>query len=596
MDTTNTHTTNTMKHYLEFISCKDLQKNELFLMLKCDENEGKILQYMANAITLQGENDFVVHTLLAQVFPYKGRNVKGQYLAYLPHIRNLIELGWVNQNTFLQPKSTGIALLELYNETICLSHAFLRLLEDGALNVDLPEVTAYEDHLSYLKDRFLHIDLLRKISHLRFSNKQNTHSLVNATHRIKLLEETINARLALTHKEIGVVKLIKEHHLDSKEQIIFFAILKEEYAGNEDEGMCDMNALLELISNDEYEKISQRSLLDENSTLMRKGLIDYDDVLNAFGNLSRSFYIPERILQSIIHPNTKKKQTKISLESMLKEQDIFELVEPKYDIKDIVLETQTKERLYTLLAQMDKKVAHLLHLWGIRDKKKGMSAKILLYGAPGTGKTITALALAKSLKKAILSFDCSKILSMYVGESEKNVRKIFDSYKDICKKTKNEPLLLLDEADQFLSTRGSSGNSADKMHNQMQNIFLEQIERFEGILIATTNLLENVDSAFSRRFEHKIAFKRPNKTQREALWLKYLPKNATFEHLSKEQLAKALCEYDLSGGQIALIVKNTAYKVATKPSPVFTQEDFITHIKAELSGNFDNAKSMGFGR
>ncbi len=409
------------------------------------------------------------------------------------------------------------------------------------------------------------------------------------------MEESIEARLKLTHKDIGILKLIKDYHLDKKEQIIFFALLKEEYSGG-DESLRDMNTLLELVSLDEYDKIKNRSLLDENATLVQKGLIDYDELLSPFGGISRHFFIPEDILQGIIHPNKKKKRVKLNLPSLIKEQEIFELLEPKYDLKDIVLDKNAKEIVENLLAQANSEVSHLLKLWGIRDKKKGISAKILLYGAPGTGKTITALALAKSLKKQILSFDCSKILSMYVGESEKNVRKIFDSYQEICKKIKNEPILLLDEADQFLSTRGSVAHSADKMHNQMQNIFLEQIERFDGILIATTNLLENVDGAFSRRFEYKIPFKRPNKIQREELWLKHLPKNAPFGSSTREEFAYILSEYDLSGGQIALIVKNTAYKVATKVQPIFAQEDFITQIKAELSGNFDGTKSMGFGR
>lgn len=585
-----------MKYYLDFIHATTIKKAKIFSFLKCDENEAKILQFMAKAL-LQGESDFVVHTLLYKslIEAKADSRIKTseKALGFLPHIRNLIELGWITQSSFLQPKITDIALLELYNDNVCLSHAFLKLLEDGALNVDLPEITPYEDHLEYLKDRFSHIELLHKMSGLKFSQKLDSPSLSRANYRLKLLEETIQSRLQLTTKDISIIKLIKEQHLEPKEQIIFFALLKEEYSSS-DENLRDMNALLELISLDEYDKIKHRSLLDENSNLVQKGLIDYDELLNPFGGISRTFFIPEEILQNIIHPNKKKKRNKISLDSLIKNQDIFELVEPKYDMNEIILHQNTREILNNLLAQVNSNVVHLLHLWGIRDKKKGIDAKILLYGVPGSGKTITALALAKSLKKQVLSFDCSKILSMYIGESEKNVRRIFDSYNEICKSIKNEPILLLDEADQFLSTRSNSGNSADKMHNQMQNIFLEQIERFDGILIATTNLLENFDTAFSRRFNYKIEFKRPNREQREALWLKYLPQNAEFSVDSKENLAAALAEYDLSGGQIALVIKNTAYKVATKKESIFTQEDFITQIKAELSGNFDNNKPMGF--
>lgn len=586
-----------MHHYLDFINAKDLEKNTIFSYLKCDVQEGRILQIMAQSL-LEGEVDFCVNALLSKVFPHTKGNLLTQNeinLSHLPKIKNLIELGWITQSSFLQHKIGEISLLELYNDNICLTHTFLKLLEDGTLNIDLPEITPYEDHLEYLKDQFALIDILQKMSALKFSQKINSAALSRVGYRLKLLEDTINARLNLTHKDISIISLCKEYALEGKEQIILFALLKEEYSGS-DENLRDMNHLLELISQDEYDKIKHRVLLDENSKLVQKGLIDYDELLNPFGGISRTFFIPENILQMIIHPTKKKKRIKISLDSIIKEQEVFELLEPKYDMNEIILDHQTREILENLLSQMDNNVVHLLKLWGIKDKKKGIDAKILFYGAPGTGKTISALALAKSLKKQILSFDCSKILSMYVGESEKNVRKIFDNYQEICKKIKNEPILLLDEADQFLSTRNASGHSVDKMHNQMQNIFLEQIERFEGILIATTNLLETFDSAFSRRFNYKIQFKRPHFEQRVDLWNKLLPQNAEFKSLQRMELAKNLAQYDLSGGQINLVIKNTAYKVATKSKPIFAQEDFVKMIKDELSGNFDGTKSMGFGR
>ena len=135
------------------------------------------------------------------------------------------------------------------------------------------------------------------------------------------------------------------------------------------------------------------------------------------------------------------------------------------------------------------------------------------------------------------------------------------------------------------------GSSADKMHNQMQNIFLEQIERFDGVLIATTNLLENIDTAFSRRFNYKVEFKKPIKSQRIELWNKMLPKNAEYE---KEFDVEKLSNYELTGGQINLIVKNTAFKVAIKEQPIFTIKDFIEEIKREQISAFGDQKSVGF--
>jgi len=229
--------------------------------------------------------------------------------------------------------------------------------------------------------------------------------------------------------------------------------------------------------------------------------------------------------------------------------------------------------------------------WGIKQSSD-IEAKIIFYGPPGTGKTLTANAIAKELNKPVLSLDSSKILSMYVGESEKNVRRMFDEYYSVAEKLKTKPVLLLNEADQFLSARTTSAHSsADKMHNQMQNIFLEQLEKFDGLLIATTNLLETIDSAFSRRFEYKIKFEKPSFKERKRLWKLKLPTNAEYEeNFDIEKLSS----YELTGAQIEVIIKNTALKVAMRKKPVFKMEDFIEEIKKEKVNAFDSDKELGF--
>jgi SpoVK/Ycf46/Vps4 family AAA+-type ATPase len=181
---------------------------------------------------------------------------------------------------------------------------------------------------------------------------------------------------------------------------------------------------------------------------------------------------------------------------------------------------------------------------------------------------------------------------MYVGESEKNVRKIFDSYKELCIKTKSEPILLLNEADQFLSNRVTGNSSgSEKMHNQMQNIFLEQIERFDGILIATTNLLDSIDKAFSRRFNYKIEFTKPTNEQRKKLWESMLPITLPVKiPIDTEKLSS----FDLTGGQIEMIIKNTAYKIAVSDEPIFSTESFIEQIEKEKKNMFDKEHKVGF--
>jgi SpoVK/Ycf46/Vps4 family AAA+-type ATPase len=353
-----------------------------------------------------------------------------------------------------------------------------------------------------------------------------------------------------------------------------------------------MNTLIDLISFDDYDRIKNRALLEDGARLINDDVIDYEEMLNPFGGISRAFYIVDEVLQGIMHPQKKKKANKLKLDMLIKEQEIFELIEPTTSLENVVLNPVTSKTLQNLMRQLDKEVVARLHAWGIKDKKAGIDARIIFYGPPGTGKTLTAHSLSRSLKRQVLSFDCSKILSMYVGESEKNVRKIFDTYTDLTLQTKTEPILLLNEADQFLASRSAGvGSSADQMHNQMQNIFLEQIEKFQGILIATTNLLENIDAAFSRRFNYKIEFKKPDKEQRLELWKMMLPKNAPFEAGFD---VGQLTHHPLTGGQINLIVKNTAYTVASRENAVFTLGDFEDEIRKEKQGSFDNEKSVGF--
>ena len=576
-----------MKYLLQFLQTEKIETTDIFEQLKCTKEEAEILRAMTRRY-VEGSEEVGVIDLLMELY---GSDDYGHIL-HLEKIKRLFELGWLMQNQFHTIKLGEVSSLELLHASVSLSVSFLKLLENGNLDLALPEVTPYTDHLEYLQDQFLRIDLYTKIGQTRHSFAGTGPSVHRLQNKLSLLEKRIEERVAVTEEPIVVEEFFKEKGMEEKERLIFLALLKEEYGGGEG-NLRDMNSLIDLVSYDEYDRFRNRALLEEGAKLISEEIVDYEEMLNPFGGITRSFFINEEVLHDIIHPQKKKKTTKLKLGQLVKEQEIFELVEPKTTLDDVVLHPGTRETLDALLRQMDRKVGQRLKAWGIKQKSRGVDARIIFYGPPGTGKTMTALSLARSLKKQVLSFDCSKILSMYVGESEKNVRKIFDTFHELSEKSKSEPVLLLNEADQFLSARSAGlGSSADKMHNQMQNIFLEQIERFEGVLIATTNLLENLDSAFSRRFNYKIEFKKPGRAQRVELWKKLLPQNAPY---AEDFDIEALAEYDLTGGQIELVVKNTAYRVAVKEEPLFTTEDFVEEIKKEKGGSFEaEGKSMGF--
>ena len=575
-----------MKYLIDFLENKDISKSEIFSQLKCGDEEAGFLKAITKHY-IAGREEVVVADLLLELYGSDDYN----YLLKLKMIKNLLELGWLHQQLFQPVKVAEQSLLGLLNALMSLTPAFLQLLENGNLDMNLPDVKAYEDHLEYLQDQFFRIELYQKMSETRYNYHENSLNVNRLTAKLELLERRIQERIKESKDPIVVENFLKDNKLDLKEEVIFLALLKEEYSAGES-NLREMNTLIDLVSQDEYDRIKNRALLEDGSRLLSENIMDYDEILNPFGGISRAFFISDEILQSIIHPQKKKRVQRLKLDMVIKEQDIFELVDPKTTLSDVVLHPKTASTLDNILKQLDKSVSAHLVEWGIKQKKSGMDARIIFYGPPGTGKTLTSYSLSKSLKKQVLSFDCSKILSMYVGESEKNVRKIFDTYKDLAKKTKSEPVLLLNEADQFLSSRTSgSGSSADQMHNQMQNIFLEQIEKFEGVLIATTNLLENIDPAFSRRFNYKLEFAKPSKKQRKDLWKLLLPKDAPYE---KGFNIDEFIKYDLSGGQINLIIKNTAYVVAGQSKPLFKISDFITEIDKEKSANFDRDKTLGF--
>ena len=576
-----------MLEVIEFLKAKNIEKTRFYEQLKCTVDEARVLQYLSKEY-INGRDILNVIDILGQFFSIE----KYEHLEKLDIIKSLLEYGWLVQASFDQVKLNESSKLELINSNVTLSSSYLKMLESGSSDFILPEIKNYGDHLEYLQDQFLKIDLAQQLNIVKKNFDANSPSFNRLKSKQALLENRIKDRINATTNPIMLEDFFKDNNLSIQEQTLFLALLKEEYSGG-DGTLREMNYLIDLISNDDYEKIKYRSLLEESSTLISKNLIDYDEVLTPFGGINRNFYIPDEVLYKISHPTKKGSSVaKIKLGNIIKEQEIFELISTTKTLDDVVLAPKTKETLDSLLKQVDKTVINRLKTWGIKDKKRGIDAKIIFYGVAGTGKTLTALALAKSLKKDVLSFDCSKILSMYIGESEKNVRNIFDKYYELRTQTKSEPVLLLNEADQFLSSRAQGGmSSSDKMHNQMQNIFLEQIERFDGILIATTNLLENLDKAFSRRFNYKIEFVKPNKAQRIELWKKLLPANLPLE---KDFDIEELAKYELTGGQIELVIKNTAYKIAVSDEPLFRVDNFKEQITKEQKGQFDSETKVGF--
>ncbi len=175
---------------------------------------------------------------------------------------------------------------------------------------------------------------------------------------------------------------------------------------------------------------------------------------------------------------------------------------------------------------------------------------IMLHGTPGTGKTETAMQLARASDREVIKVDISKTKSMWFGNSEKNIKRIFSEYQSYAEKSARMPILLFNEADAILSKRRAIDISqVSQTENTIQNILLEELESFNGILIATTNLTRNLDMAFERRFLFKIRFSKPLLEARTRIWKLRLPE------LPDDACAELARLFPFSGAEIGNVIR-----------------------------------------
>ena len=220
--------------------------------------------------------------------------------------------------------------------------------------------------------------------------------------------------------------------------------------------------------------------------------------------------------------------------------------------------------------------------------RKGFAC--LFYGSPGTGKTETVYQLARRTRRDLMIVDIAQIKSCWVGESEKNIKAAFDRYHSYVKQSKRAPILLFNEADAILGIRQEKAQRAvEKMENSIQNIILQEMEQLDGIMIATTNLTQNLDKAFERRFLYKIEFEKPSVEIKSKIWNSLIP---TLD----QKIAMALAQqYDFSGGQIENIArKRTVDIILYGKEPSF--EQLNNYCQAEILNDERNQplRRIGF--
>jgi AAA+ superfamily predicted ATPase len=358
---------------------------------------------------------------------------------------------------------------------------------------------------------------------------------LNVTDMMTEVEQLLNSQ-----KKHAFIRTVRDLDLLDKERVLYIYVIWKTLMGTAAVDMDDPITAFYPISSQRVRYI--QSIYSGESKLISNELLEYRQ--SRFFN-DVELQVTEKtsdLLQEdqIVIFKQKKKSNTIKPETIgLKTLYFSEREEAQIStVREMMMENTYKELIERL-----------------KGKNLPLNLNILLFGAPGTGKTETVLQLAKSSGREIMKVEISQTKSMWFGESEKNIKKIFKEYEELCKNCDLTPILFFNEADAILSNRKSGSNSnTAQTENAIQNILLEELENFKGIFLATTNLADNLDKAFDRRFLFKIKFEKPELAARTAIWMDKI------NDLSMEDASYLADNFDLTGGQIDNIVRKCEIK------------------------------------
>ena len=463
---------------------------------------------------------------------------------------------------------TSLRVYSYYEDYEVLRKKWLiRMTQDGMLRIPRMVIAETRKDKVFKKPDFKNLDtsaLVSQIGHFVGYVMQSEYSVKEAVE---------DAHSALSENPgTGMSRVYEKYQIDNcaiNEKFLFFLLIISRL----ENGMDNMSVakLTTYFDDDTYISLRDR-IFNERLSLQKKNLVVFE---TCDGVVTKDrIRINEEILTEICQ------DAPVLLESG---SPAVGVISPDSIVKKKLFFTDEVQKNITMLSGVLEE--HKYNELKSRMRRNGMREGFtcLFYGAPGTGKTETVYQLAKESDRELIEVDVATLMNCYVGETEKNTRRVFENYRRMVHRGSRAPILLFNEADAILGRRMKGAEKhVDRMSNSVQNIILQEMEKLDGIMIATTNLAENLDSAFERRFLYKIKFENPTAELRGRIWSEMIP------DMKEEEVMMLSKKYDFSGGQIENIARKRFITMVLSGSHVpfeqvcnFCQEELLqdNHIQ-----------------
>jgi AAA+ superfamily predicted ATPase len=323
-------------------------------------------------------------------------------------------------------------------------------------------------------------------------------------------------------------------------------------------------ALFLLAGDDIQARVLSNEILSPTGKLRSNGIIDYGKVPDGEPNASGLLLLDKEYVDYLTAGKP--------YEPEMNHEFPAKRITTSLAWEDLVLNEETWDSIAEIRTWLEHEDL-LMQDWGLGQKVKA-GYRCLFYGPPGTGKTLTATLLGKATGMPVYRVDLSLVVSKYIGETEKNLSKVFEVAES------KKWILFFDEADALFGKRVQANSSNDRFANQEVAFLLQRIEDFNGLVVLASNLKGNIDEAFARRFQSMIYFPLPDKDERKSLWDFYfnsqVPKSADIDF---EKLAE---DYEVTGGNIVNVLRYSCIKAVTTEDQQIQQKDIVAGLKREF--------------